>query len=144
MSCLDQTTNPVCITAADGTKASGVAHYSYDSTGVLVRTVITDAEGTALDTAGSTVSAGSCPIPAPDVEWTTQCDKQADGTVVMFTCQVITSFDDAGAPIVPALVANYEIDKVTPYTPTGTVGDCSEDCPPVAPVGVVTAWDALG
>lgn len=133
----------VCFTAADGTQTSILEHVIYDANGAAIGqafTTVDDTE-TIFDVSGGTVSAGACPVASPDVEWEKQCDVQADGTVIEFYCRVITSFDAAGVPT--STTANFELDKVTAYTPTGTVEACGADCDPVGSLGTITAWTDL-
>lgn len=142
--CLSKSIMPACFTAADGTRTTLVFHEICGKDGTPVAwgyTSIDDPE-TFVDTTGGTITAGACPIPSPDVEWEKLCDVQADGTSVSFYCQVITSFDGSGLPITPSAVANYELDKVTPYVITGTVTDCG-DCPEIESIGLLTSWDTL-
>lgn len=133
-----------CHTDADGNRVNVVIHYEYGSNpagdSLLSAVRITDVLGVPIATAtGENTTAGACPVAQPDVEWEQLCDVQEDGTVVPFMCQVITSFDSNGAVIVPSVATNYELDKVTPYTPTGTVGACPA-CPPATAEGLLTAW----
>lgn len=143
--CRDFETVEVCATAADGTRTTHVAHYEYgtDAAGntILAATRYTDADGTPVDLSAAKVTAGACPIMQPHVDFERLCDVQADGTFVEFLCRTITSFDAAGAPVDPAQVDYFELDKVTTYVPTGTVGPCP-DCPPAVAQGVLTTWGA--
>lgn len=145
MLCKDFNCAEVCATDADGVRTTLIAHYEYgqDANGVAVLTATryADAAGVPVDTAAMKVSAGACPIISPDVEWQKLCDVDADDVSTEFMCQVITSFDAAGKAIVPPVTAYYELDKVTPYVPAGTVGPCP-DCPPAEALGVLTAWGA--
>lgn len=133
-----------CHTDADGNRVNVVIHYEYGKNAagvaVLAGTRITDVLGVPVAAAtGENTTAGACPVAQPDVEWETRCDTLADGTVVPFMCQVVTSFDAAGAVIVPSATANYALDKVTPYTPAGDVGTCPA-CSPATAEGLLTAW----
>ena len=119
-----------------------IAHYEYgvndqDKT-ILVATRYTDAAGSPVDTSEGTVTAGACALTPPDVEFEKLCDVQADGTIIEFFRRSITTFDSVGVPTVT--VTDWELDKVTAYTPTGTVGACNEDCDPAVAVGVVATW----
>lgn len=143
--CKDFNCAEVCATAADGTAQTLIAHYEYgsDDTGatILVSTRYADAAGVPVDTAALTVTAGACPVAQPSVEFEQLCDVAANGTSTQFMCRVITSFDSSGAPVVPAQVDYFELDKVTPYVVAGTVGDCPE-CLPATAQGVLTTWGA--
>lgn len=143
--CKDFEVVEVCSTAADGTRTPYFAHYEYgaDASGesILVATRYADAEGNVVDLSTETVTAGACPVYQPDVEFSRLCDVQTDGTFVEFLCRTITSFDASGTVIDPAKVDYFELDKVTPYVPTGTVGPCP-DCPPAEAQGVLTTWGA--
>lgn len=141
--CKDFNCAEVCAVAADGTQQTLIAHYEYgsDDTGatILVATRYADAAGVPVDTSALKVTAGACPVAQPTVAFEQLCDVQADGSSVPFVCRIITSFDSAGVPIDPAAVAYFELDKVTPYVITGTVGDCP-DCLPATAQGVLTTW----
>ena len=149
--CKDFETAEVCATAADGTRTTYVAHYEYglgvrdETTGiaptVLVATRYANADGSPVDLDASTVTAGACPVYQPDIEFERLCDVLPDGNFTEFLCRTITSFDAAGAVIDPAQITYFELDKVTPYTPVGTVGPCP-DCPPAVAQGVLTSWGA--
>lgn len=143
--CKDFEVVEVCATDADGVRTTFLAHYEYgvDAAGdsILVATRYTDASGAVQDLSASTVTAGACPVYQPDVEFERLCDVQADGTFVEFLCRTITSFDTSGVVVDPAQVAYFDLDKVTPYVPTGTVGPCP-DCPPATAQGVLTTWGA--
>jgi len=143
--CKDYQTAEVCATAADGTRTTYTASYEMGvnaaGESILVATRYLDADGTVVDLSAATVTAGACPVFAPDIEFERLCDVQTDGTFVEFLCRTVTSFDAAGAVIDPAQVDYFELDKVTPYVPTGTVGPCP-DCPPAVAQGVLTTWGA--
>ena len=143
--CKDFEVVPVCATNAEGVRTTFFAHYEYgaDAAGnsVLVATRYADAAGVIQDLAEFKVTAGACPVYSPDVEFERLCDVQADGTFTEFLCRTITSFDTSGVVIDPAKVDYFELDKVTVYAPTGTVGPCP-DCPPATAQGVLTAWGA--
>lgn len=134
--CLNNTTVLGCYTGGAG-PVSVVIHYAYDNQGApAVR--ITDLAGAPI--AGATLantSAGACAVPSPDVEWVELCDTAANGVVTGFTRRSITSFDAAGVPT--TTVANFQLDRVTVYAPTGTVGLC-EACAPLASRGIQAAW----
>lgn len=119
-----------------------IAHYEYgvnaDDQTILVATRYTEADGTPVDTSGGTVTAGACALIPPDVEFEKLCDVQADGSIVEFFRRSITTFDSVGTPTVT--VTDWELDKVTAYTATGTVTTCNEDCDPATAQGVVTSW----
>ena len=143
MDCKELTTAMVCYTPAAGLPQTLVAHYEYrqDAAGntVLHATRYTDAAGVVIDTSTGTVAAGACALIPPDVEWDTLCDVDTTtGEVTEFIRRSITSFNAAGTPT--TTTADFGLDKVTPYTPTGTVGACSQDCDPTTPVGLVTTW----
>lgn len=143
-SCLETRPIPVCFTAADGTKQSLVGHIVYEGAkpiGVAYTTA--DDPETIIDITGGTITSGACPVPSPDVEWDILCDKQKDGSVVNFICRTVTSFDAACQPIDPVQADYFELDKVTPYEPTGIVGDCEIDCPVVGSLGTITDWATL-
>lgn len=141
--CRDFEIAEVCSTAADGTRKTYFAHYEYgvDAAGASVVAAVryTDADDVVVDLSASTVVAGACPVYAPDVEFERLCDVQADGTYTELMCRTIVSFDASGAVIEPVQVAYFELDKITPYVPTGTVGPCP-DCPPAVAQGVLTTW----
>lgn len=145
MSCRNTEKEAACITAADGSRRS-VWHYSVlDANGVSFAAYVTEADGITVivDTGElATLSAGACPVASPDVEWEPLCDVQPDGTVVEFIRRSITSFDAAGAVIDPVAVADFETDKVTPYTVTGVVGDC-DTCATETPLGLITDLSLL-
>lgn len=129
-----------CIVKTDGSMVSGFVHTSYgeDEAGVLIieSTLNTDAQDAPIAAADiASVSSGACAVPDP--EWIKMCDVQADGSVVEFYQLVNTTYDATGAPVVTTV--DKAIDKVTDYTPTGTVGACAA-CKPVAPLGVVDGW----
>lgn len=142
MQCTEMTTASACFTDADGNPQTVVAHYEYgkDAAGstILVATRYTDAAGTPIDTSLGTVSAGACPVASPDVEWEQRCDVQTDGSIVEFMCRVITTFAPDGTPT--SSTEDFELDKTTPYTVTGTVEACGADCEPATPAGVLTTW----
>ena len=143
MSCFENTAPFVCASAADGTRTTLIAHYTYGKNAAgetLVESVhYTGADDVVVDTSAMKLSAGECPVYQPDVEFERLCDIQPDGTFIEFLCRTITSFDTSGVVIDPAQVDYFELDKVTPYTPTGTVGPCP-DCAPAIALGVLTAW----
>ena len=145
MSCFENTAPFVCASAADGTRTTLIAHYTYGKNAAgetLVESVhYTGADDVVVDTSAMKLSAGECPVISPDVEWTKLCDDQGDGTGVEFMCRTITSFDTSGAVIEPVAVSNFELDKITAYVPVGTVGPCPA-CPPAKALGVLTAWGA--
>lgn len=126
-----------CFTDGAGVPASVFANTVYDANGAIIAMYYTDAAGAVVDTSVGTVTAGACPVAQPDVEWEPLCDVQADGTVVQFIRRSITSFGADGAVIDPVQVDDFETDKVTAYTATGTVGDCST-CPDATPLGLIT------
>lgn len=144
VSCRDFSSVPVCFTDGAGVRTTLVAHYEYRKNAagnsVLHATRYTDAAGVPVNTAAGTVTVGACAISPPDIEWTLLCDVQPSGVVVEFWQQIITSYNASGAVIQPSVVNTFAADKVTPYVPTGTVAACSQDCDPVAPVGLLTTW----
>lgn len=141
MNCKELSTALVCFNNGTANQTL-VAHYEYglNATGgtILVSTRYTDAAGVPVDTSAGTVSAGACSVPLPDVEWEELCDVQASGVVVEFFRRSITTWDAAGLPTVT--VTDWALDKVTAYTPTGTVGACSQDCDPALPLGILSTW----
>ncbi len=137
MSCRKVEQEVACFTNAAGVPASVFANTVYDANGSFVALYYTDAAGAVVDTSVGTVTAGQCPVAQPDVEWEKLCDVQADGTVVEFLRRSVTSFTAAGDVIDPVQVDDFETDKVTAYTVTGTVGDC-DTCPVQAPLGLIT------
>lgn len=144
MQCSDMETATVCYTDGAGVRQSLVAHYEYGKNAagatILVATRYTDAAGVPVDTSSGNVVPGACPVIAPDVEWEQLCDVQADASSIAFMRRSITYFDTAGAVIDPVQVDDFELDKVTPYVPTGTVDNCPEDCPDAVAQGVLTTW----
>ena len=141
MNCAQFTTAPVCYN--NGTvNETLTAHYEYgtDASGnaVLHKVRYCRADGTPVDTSAGTVTAGACAITPPDVEQQVLCDVQADGSVIEFVRRTITTFDSTGAAT--TTVTDWETDYVTPYTPTGTVGACQQDCDAITAQGVVSAW----
>lgn len=126
-----------CFTDAAGIPASVFANSVYGADGALIALYYTDTSGAVVDTSVGTVSAGSCPVAQPDVEWEKLCDVMTDGTVVEFMRRSITRFDTSGDVIDPVEVADFETDKVTAYVVAGIVGDCSI-CPSEAPLGLIT------
>lgn len=119
-----------------------IAHYEYgvneDGETILVATRFTDAAGVPLDTSTGTVSAGACPVIPADVEWERLADVQEDGTRVEFFRRSVTTFDSVGTPT--TVVTDFELDKTTPYTVTGTVEGPVDSCGPATAVGVVATW----
>lgn len=85
---------------------------------------------------GGTYSAGACPVAQPDVEWIELCEKLADGTNKPFIRRSVTTFDALNVP--STVGADFELDKVTPYTvvDSAQVGECG--CEPLANTGLVT------
>lgn len=142
MNCKLITTAEVCYTPEVGLPQTLIAHYEYrdNATGgtVLHATRYTDAEGTPVDTSAGTVSAGSCAVLPADVEWQQLCDVSAAGVVTEFIRRSITTFNAAGVPT--TTTADFQLDKVTAYVPSGTVSACGTDCDVVAPVGLVSTW----
>lgn len=141
--CFDSYGVAGCHTAADGSLVPVVLHYVNDNVGAPA-VVITDVAGAVVALADeSNTVAGACPLPLPDVEWQQLCDVQADGSVVPFMCQVITTFAADGTPTNAS--ANFELDKETPYTVTGTVAECPQ-CEPLADGerGIQPAWRTGG
>ena len=141
MDCSQFTTAEVCYN--DGTvNETLIAHYEYgkDAAGasILHKVRYTRPDGTVVDTSAGTVTAGACALTPPDVEQQILCDVQADGSVIEFVRRTITTFDSVGNAT--TTVPDWKTDYVTPYTPTGTVGACQQDCDAVTPQGVVTSW----
>jgi hypothetical protein len=141
MDCKELATAEVCFTNG-AVKTSLVAHYEYRQNAagntVLYATRYTDAAGVAVDTSAGTVAVGACAVAAPDVEFIKLCDVSAAGVVTEFYRRVNTTFDANGAPT--SVAADVQLDMVTAYAPTGTVGDCANQCDVTAPVGLVTTW----
>lgn len=139
--CTQMSTAEVCFNNGTSNQTL-IAHYEYgtdaDGFTILVATRYTDASGTPVDTSAGTVTAGACALTPPDVEWEKLCDVQADGTIVEFFRRSITSFDSTGTPTVT--VTDWQLDKLTVYTATGTVGACNEDCDPATALGTLTSW----
>lgn len=142
MNCREISTAPACYTDATGIPVTVIAHYEYGSNAdgdtILVATRYTDAAGTPIDTSAGAVVAGACAAIPADVEFVQLCDVQADGTVIEFIRRSITTFAADGTPT--TVTADFDLDKVTPYAPAGTVGACAQDCDPATPVGVVATW----
>ena len=85
----------------------------------------------------------SCNDANSDVEWSLLCDDQGDGNVTEFYRRVITLFDSSGV-VTSTTVTDYQLDKTTLYTTTGTVVACSETaCDATDPLGTITDWDTL-
>jgi hypothetical protein len=141
--CRDISVAPVCYKSAAGLLTTLQAHYEYRTSatgGTLIHaTRYTDAAGVPFDTSAGTVSAGSCPVAQPDVEFERLCDVSAAGVVTEFMRRTITIFDSATGAIIP-LVADFQLDHVTAYAVTGTVTTCDSGCDVVAPVGVLVSW----
>ena len=118
----------------------GKAWYSV-ATGALVRVNTLAGADVTATVNPLTLAEGACPaaavVPA-DVEFLPLCDVSAAGVVTEFVRRVVTTFDAAGVPT--TATADFATDLVTPYTPTGTVGKCNQDCDVAAPVGVVATW----
>jgi hypothetical protein len=118
-----------------------VAHYEYgaNATGgtILVSTRYTNAAGVPVDTSAGTVTAGACALTPPDVEFEKLCDVNA-GVATEFLRRSITTFSSTGVPTVT--VTDWQLDKVTAYVATGTVGACNQDCDPAVAAGVLAVW----
>ncbi len=118
-----------------------VAHYEYgaNATGgtILVSTRYTNAAGVPVDTSAGTVTAGACALTPPDVEFEKLCDVNA-GVATEFFRRSITTFSSTGVPTVT--VTDWELDKLTAYVTTGTVGVCNQDCDPAVAAGVLAVW----
>lgn len=142
MNCKDLETSLVCYN--NGTKNQTlVAHYEYGKNAlgntILVSTRYTDASGAIVDTTGGTVTAGQCALIPPDVEFEKLCDiNTTTGVVTEFFRRSITTFDSVGVPTVT--VTDWQLDKITAYVATGTVGACNQDCDPATALGVLTTW----
>lgn len=142
MNCKDLATALVCFN--DGTvNTTLVAHYEYGKNAagntIIVATRYTNSAGTPVDTSAGTVTAGACALTPPDVEFEKLCDVDGTtGVVTEFFRRSITTFDSTNVPTVT--VTDWQLDKVTPYTITGTVGACNQDCDPVTAQGVLTTW----
>jgi hypothetical protein len=144
--CIETRPIVACYTPSGGVPRTIYAHVVYED-GIPIGTAYTEA--TDIETPinvdfglGDVVSAGACPVASPDVEWVKMCDKQLDGTVVKFVCRTVTYFDTTGE-ISSTVVDNFELDKTTPYAPTGEVGDCKSDCEKIGTVGSITDWSVL-
>jgi surface protein len=59
-----------------------------------------------------------------DIEWSLLCDDQGDGNVTEFYRRSLIVFDNDGA-VVSTTLTDFELDKTTLYTVTGTVIACS-------------------
>jgi hypothetical protein len=141
--CSDMTAVAGCLTTAAGVASNIVIHYEYriaaNGNRTLHATRYSNAAGVAITPAGTdVVTAGSCPIAPPDVEWEKLCDKSAAGIVTEFFRRTITTWNASG--VASVAVTNWALDQVTAYVATGTVGACDQDCDAVAPVGLVTSW----
>jgi hypothetical protein len=142
MNCKTLETSLVCYNNGT-TNETLVAHYEYgkNATGntILVAVRYTDASGTVIDTTGGTVTAGQCMIIAPDIEFEKLCDvNTTTGIVTEFLRRSVTTFNSIGTPTLT--VTDWQLDKITPYVITGTVGACNQDCDPVTSLGVLTTW----
>ena len=141
MNCKELSTELVCFNNGT-TNQTLVAHYEYGLNAlgsvILVSTRYTDAAGVPVDTSAGTVTVGACPIIPADVEWEMLCDVQTNGNVIEFFRRSITTFSSTGVPTVT--VTNWALDKVTPYTSTGVVGACNQDCNAALPLGILTTW----
>lgn len=141
--CINTAPVTVCYTDAAGIRTTLLEHVIYEQ-GVAIGQVFTTASDTEtpIDVSAGTVTAGACPIFTPDIEFEVLCDIQADGTTVEFIRRSITSFDPNGLVIDPIQVDDFELDKVTAYTVTGTVEeDCG--CVPKGSLGTITDWADL-
>lgn len=99
---------------------------------------ITDVAGAVV--AGATAAnttLGACTLPSPTTEFNELCDMQAGGSSVQFVRRTITSVNGLGVPTVA--VANFAMDYVTAYVPTGTVGQCPT-CAELPARGLQTSW----
>lgn len=158
MQCIDMATALVCFTQPDAdpllppTRSTLVAHYEYglNAAGatILVATRYTDPDGTPVDTSTGTVVAGACQLSAPDVEWELLCDFVAGDPgatpptvdeVTQFFRRSVTVFD-ANNDVESVSVADFELDKVTPYTLVGVATACNDECDPAEALGVLTTW----
>jgi len=146
-SCNDRETIEVCFTPADGVTApvTLLKHIKYgvDALGDPANSsYISTADDTltAVDPAsylgGGTITSGACVIPQPDIEWTKLCEKLTDGTSKKFIRRAVTTFDAFATPT--TITADFELDKITPYTVSdeAQVGECG--CDPLANTGLVT------
>lgn len=142
--CINTAPVLVCYTAPDGAKTTLIEHIIYENGAAIGQayTTVNDTE-TVFDVSAGTITGGACPVIPPDVEWKELCDVQADGSYTPFVCRVITSFDANCEVIDPVVTDYFELDKITAYTPTGTVGECP-DCQPTGSLGTITDWSALG
>lgn len=137
MTCRIVEKETACFTDDNGVPSSVYANTVYDANGAVIAMYYTNTSGVVVDTSVGTVSAGACAVAQPDVEWEKLCDVQTDGTIVEFMRRSITRFDASGAVIDPVEVADFETNKITTYTVSGTVGDC-DTCPVQAPLGLIT------
>lgn len=119
-----------------------IAHYEYgvDDAGatILVATRYTNAAGVPIDTAAGTVTAGACAVIPADVEWERLADVQEDGTRIEFFRRSVTTFSSTGTPT--TTVADFELDKTTPYVVAGDVEGPVDSCGPATAQGVVSTW----
>jgi len=142
--CKQLATEAVCYTDALLVKTSLVAHYEY-GTNALGNTIITatrytDAAGVPVDTSLGTVVVGLCAVnvvPA-DVELETLCDTLA-GVVTEFVRRTTVTFNPDGT-VLAVVVADFALDNVTPYVVAGVVSDCSMQCAPATPLGLLATW----
>lgn len=118
----------------------GKAWYSA-ATGALVRVNTLDGADVTGTVAASSLAEGPCPaaatVPA-DVEFLELCDVSGAGVTTEFVRRVVTTFSATGAPT--TTLTDLAADLVTPYTPTGTVGECNKDCAPATAQGVLATW----
>lgn len=144
--CLNRTEVPACFENPVGTFTQVTRHTVQDLTQPnLPAYVYTDAAGAAIDTSVGTVVLGACPANAVVTKDTILCETLADGSKVRF-CRVRTSIvSPTGAVIGTPVVSDLELDLATPYTVVdeANVGDCSDDCEPLANTGVLTSFKAL-
>lgn len=142
MKCRDVSQTEACYTQADGSQISITKNTVFNSAYGIHATYYTDAAGVVLDTSTGVVVAGACQLPNPDVEWEQLCDVDAAGVVTKFLRRSVTRFAADSTVIDPVEVKDFEVDKVTDYVVTGTVGDC-QTCESEAPLGLITDLSML-
>lgn len=139
--CFNNTAVAGCYTGG-AAPVSVVIHYIYDNVGTP-SVVITDISGAVV--AGATLAnttAGACALPSPVTEFNELCDIQANGSSIPFVRRTITTINGSGVATVA--VADFAMDYTTPYTVTGTAGNCPT-CAEllVASRGIQADWNLL-
>ncbi|MEU5497973.1 hypothetical protein [Streptomyces griseofuscus] len=114
-----QVSGTFCDVLADGTVAGLVLiEYSYAADGTIASVRLVDATTGATYTPTGTVTTCPVGVEQPEQDVVQLCDTAADGTVT----QMVRDYrrDETGAIVGHS---DYLLDG-SPYTPTGTVGDC--------------------